>query len=138
MITAVDSNVLLDVFGADLSFGPSSRDALRDCAASGRLIACEVVFAEVSAAFPHPAKAADAIGRLRVEFVALDPAASIGAGEAWRRYRLRGGTRQRVTSDFLIAAHALRHADQLLTRDRGIAKLGFDRLRVLDATAEGR
>lgn len=31
MITAVDTSVLLDVFGADPSFGPSSQATLRDC-----------------------------------------------------------------------------------------------------------
>jgi predicted nucleic acid-binding protein len=43
MITAVDSNVLLDVFSADPTFGRASREALRRCLAEGRLIACDVV-----------------------------------------------------------------------------------------------
>jgi hypothetical protein len=38
MITAVDSNVLLDVFGADSTFGPPSRQVLRRCLAEGSLI----------------------------------------------------------------------------------------------------
>jgi predicted nucleic acid-binding protein len=135
MITAVDSNVLIDVFGGDASFGATSVEALRRCAVTGRLIACDVVFAEVAAAFPGADRAAEALGRLRIEFVALDAEAALHAGHAWRAYRSRGGSRVRVTSDFLIAAHAARHADQLLTRDRGVAKLGFDRLRIADPTA---
>ncbi|HEY8953902.1 MAG TPA: hypothetical protein VIP78_15240 [Candidatus Dormibacteraeota bacterium] len=43
MITAVDTNVLLDVFTADARHGAASRDALRRCWAEGSLIACEVV-----------------------------------------------------------------------------------------------
>ena len=31
MITAVDTNVLLDVFGADVKFGEASVEAVRQC-----------------------------------------------------------------------------------------------------------
>jgi predicted nucleic acid-binding protein len=48
MITAVDTNVLLDVFGADPEFGQRSAEALRACLREGRLVACEVVWAETA------------------------------------------------------------------------------------------
>jgi len=35
MITAVDTCVLLDVFTADATFGPASRDCVGRCLASG-------------------------------------------------------------------------------------------------------
>jgi hypothetical protein len=41
MLTAVDTSVLLDVFGADATFGPRSRDALKRCLAEGGLVACD-------------------------------------------------------------------------------------------------
>ena len=43
MITAVHSNVLLDVLSADLTFGVAPREAVRRCRREGGLIACEVV-----------------------------------------------------------------------------------------------
>lgn len=135
MITAVDSNVLLDVFGADAAHGPASREALRRCVAEGGLVACDVVWAEVSAAFASSAAAGEAMGRLGVGFGALDAGAALAAGTAWRAYRQRGGTRERVIADFLVAAHALARAERLLTRDRGFYRMSFADLQVLDPAA---
>ena len=51
MKTAVDSSVLLDVFGGDPRFGTASLDALRVAYDSGPLVACDLVWAEVRAHF---------------------------------------------------------------------------------------
>ena len=134
MITAVDTSVLLDVFGADPKFGRRSRDALRRCIAEGSLIACDIVWAEVAAHFPAGA-AQEAMTRLSVGFDPLDCDAALAAGAAWRSYRARGGTRARVIADFLIGAHAHAHAGQLLTRDRGFFKGYFRRLVLVDPTS---
>jgi predicted nucleic acid-binding protein len=93
VITAVDSNVLIDVFAADPTFGPRSREALRACRREGSLIASDVVWAEVSAAFPSPDVAAEALDRLGIEFSPVGRAAALAAGGAWRAYRGRGGKR---------------------------------------------
>jgi predicted nucleic acid-binding protein len=135
VITAVDTNVLLDLFGADPHYGPASREALRSCREQGGLIACDAVWAEVSAAFPTTTQARSAMDRLGVQYVPLDLAGAAGTGQAWRAYRSNGGTRQRVISDFLIGAHAASHADRLLTRDRGFYRRYFDDLTILDPTA---
>ncbi len=48
--------------------------------------------------------------------------------------RSKGGSRQRIVSDFLIASHALNQADRLLTRDRGFYRSYFQQLPVLDSS----
>lgn len=136
MITAVDSNVLLDVLTADPAFGPASREALRSCRTGGSLVACEVVWAEVSAAFPEIARFVVAMDRLGIRFVPLHGDAAVGSGAGWRQYREQGGSRERVVADFLVGVHAAHQADRLLTRDRGFFRRYFDDLTVLDPSRE--
>ncbi len=132
MITAVDTNVLLDVFGADPEFGLRSSEALRTCLHEGRLIACEVVWAEAASFFPSAAAVCGPMERLGIGFSPLDLEAALAASGAWRRYRARGGRGERIVADFLIGAHAQRHADRLLTRDRGFYRACFTGLKVMD------
>ncbi len=138
MITAVDTNVLLDVFTADERFLSASRRALREAMLAGGLIACDVVWAELGATFPAPQAAADAMRRLGVRFVPLDEAAALEAGRLWRDYRRRGGSRKRMIADFLIGAHAATTADCLLTRDRGFYGSYFSQLTLRDPTDDRR
>lgn len=45
----VDTNVILDVIGADRSFGPRSKDCSARCAGSGVRVINPVIYAEVGA-----------------------------------------------------------------------------------------
>jgi predicted nucleic acid-binding protein len=137
LITAVDTNVLLDVFTADPSFGEPSRTAVRDARASGALVACEVVWAEVAAAFASRERAHASLERLEIEFSAMNVIAAVDAGASWRGYRRRGGARGRIVADFLIGAHAASSADRLLTRDRGFYRDHFSGLAIVDPSAAG-
>jgi predicted nucleic acid-binding protein len=135
VITAVDTSVLLDVFLADPTFGVRSREALRACTHEGSLVACDVVWAEIAAAFAAERSAREALERLGVEFSSIDAATALAAGKAFKDYRRRGGTRQRVVPDFLVGAHAQAAADRLLTRDRGFYRLYFQAIPILDPSS---
>ena len=135
MITAVDSNILLDILGANPTFGPASAQALRTATQQGRLVVCEVVWAEVAAWFTTAEAAGEALRRFEIEFSALTMEAALEAGIAWRAHLESGGARTRVIADFLIGAHALCQADRLLSRDRGFYRSYFKRLSIMDPSA---
>lgn len=135
MITAVDSNVLIDVLEPDPLYGPASAEALRSASARGGLVACAVVWAEVSGRFSAVPAVEDALDRLAVEFSVLEAPQALDAGAMMAEYRGRGGTRARLVADFLVGAHARGKADRLLTRDRGFFRSYFDDLEIVDPSA---
>lgn len=132
MITAVDTNILIDVFGADKLFGEKSAKALRKCIQEGGVCACEVVWTETATVFPNRTAFHHAIETLEIEYLSMESDTAIIAANAWRQYRQSGGKRERVVADFLIGAHALTQCDRLLTRDRGFYRRYFSALTIVD------
>lgn len=136
MITAVDTNVLIDVLTGDAHHGPRSADALRAAGAAGSLVACEIVWAEVTSRYRDREAILDALDVLGLRFDAMSPETAVAAGQAWAGYRAAGGPRERLGADFLVGAHAATQADRLLTRDRGFYRRYFDALSIIDPSLE--
>ena len=129
MISAVDTNVLLDVFRPDPKFGPLSAEWLRRAYDDGAVLVCDVVYAELVPFFGDRLTLDEALSDLGATLSPIDSSIAYEAGVRWMRYRRAGGPRTRIVADFLIGAHALAAADRFLTRDRGFYASYFEELR---------
>jgi predicted nucleic acid-binding protein len=158
MITAVDTNIILDVLIPGEPFGESSKELLDHHSSKGKLILCEVVFAELAARFPSEEELASFLADTRMSLVYSNEKSLYMAGSRWAQYA-RKGTKNRfscgkcghafdatcpqckaalterlhVLADFLIGAHALVQADCILSRDLGVYKTYFSDLAVIDS-----
>jgi predicted nucleic acid-binding protein len=132
MITAVDTNVLMDVLLPNEAFVRQSTVAIEQAGAEGSLVICDLVYAELCAAFATQRDCDAFIDDLEVRIEPLSRAASFLASRTWRAYRARGGKRTRILADFLIGAHAQEQTSRLLSRDRGFYRETFPALRLLN------
>jgi predicted nucleic acid-binding protein len=132
VITAVDTNILIDILEPDPIFGPASRDALKKCLQEGSLVACDIVWAEVATAYGHAIeKLRDALEQMHIVYSPMSQPATLEAAKCWYRYRSKHKGRDRIVADFLIGGHALKQANRLLTRDRGFYRQYFRSLKIV-------
>ena len=118
MITAIDSNVLMDVVFQTEPLWSASWDRVQTASQSGPLIICDAVYAEIVPLFHSQPSLDDWLGQFGIDVEPTDKEVAYLAGLRWAQYRAAGGPRTRVLPDFFIGAHALLRANLFLTRDR--------------------
>lgn len=156
MIFAVDTNILLDILIPNEEHMKGSKRLLETHLEKGRLVICEIVYAELSSQFISGDELDSFLSETGIRLTGSNEKSLCLAGERWRKYsknrnramncpqcskqlrlscphcRTIISIRQRVLSDFIIGAHALVQAGILLSRDRGIYKTYFSDLKVLN------
>jgi predicted nucleic acid-binding protein len=132
MITAIDTNILLDVLIPNEEFCDSTIGALEQAATAGSLVVCDLVYAELSIHFGAQRECDAFLDGNEIRVESLNREAHFLASRIWRAYRKQGGRRNRILADFLVGAHAQTQAERLLSRDRGFYRRLFPRLNVID------
>lgn len=137
MITAIDTNILIDILDPDPVFGRASGEALKQALLEGAVVACDVVWAEVATAYGEKQdELLEIMDRLNITFSEHSKEASLQSALHWFQYRQRGGRKTRIAADFLIGGHALVQCDRLLTRDNGFFRDYFHDLKLLVPDAQ--
>jgi predicted nucleic acid-binding protein len=129
---AVDSSVLIDVLAGDPHFGDASEASLGEALASGNVVICDAVVAEIHTLLVSSDATMEGLSTLGIRYLPTSEQAAVRAGHMQRRFRDRGGRRERVVADFLIGAHALMQCGALVTRDAGFFRDYFKGLKVIE------
>ena len=129
MITAVDTNVLLDILIPSDQHGPQSKAWLVAAYDAGAIVVSDVVYAELVPSFRDRAALDGALQEIGATLSPINSSIAYEAGLRWKRYRSAGGPRERIITDFLIGAHAASAADVFLTRARGFFSTYFPELK---------
>ena len=100
LITAVDTNVLLDLMNFRSPHHAQSREWLRAAYNQGAVVICDIVYAELVPAFGDRAALDGALREINVGTSPIDTTIAYEAGVRWMRYRRAGGPRTRIVADF--------------------------------------
>ncbi|MDC8786891.1 type II toxin-antitoxin system VapC family toxin [Roseateles koreensis] len=131
---AIDSAVLIDLLSGS-ERADMAEAALREALNHGPVVVCAVVVAEVCASLQGGDQALQALEDMGLSYSTVEPKAAIRAGEMQRRYRARGGSRQRTVPDFIVGAHALLQCSGLITNDDGFFRDYFKGLKLIKPQA---
>jgi len=128
---ALDSSVLLDILTGDPVHGEASENCIGDALAREDVVVCDAVLAEVQAMLDTSVSLMDTLTSLGIRYEPTQEAAAMRAGHMNKRFRARGGKRERVVADFLIGAHALLQCHGLITRDAVFFRDYFKGLKIV-------
>ena len=128
---AIDSSVIIDLLSNDAGTAEGAEASLRQSLTIGPVVVCDVVLAEITTALRDGAQVLGALEDMGIGYVAVESKSAVRAGEMQRRYRQRGGRRERTVPDFLVGAHALLQCDALITRDAGFFRDYFKGLKLI-------
>ena len=127
----VDTNILVDIAGPRTQWSDLSREALARHFGDGLLIVNSSIFAEFSLGF-ETAEACEAeIALMGLTYQETPLAGLFLAGRAFKKYRLRGGSRTSPLPDFFIGGHASAIGAPILTRDVARYRTYFPEVRLL-------
>lgn len=132
---AVDSSVIFAILKGEADASAWVELLIQERTAGTQLVACDVVWAEVSTLFPDPAKMNATMEKLEISLDPIMRNSAFAAGEIFRKYRDNGGPREHLIPDFLIGAHASHQADAIMAADRGYLRKYFADLTRLGPTA---
>src|ERR1051326_8629417 len=132
MITAVDTNILLDILVPNEQFYEASGDALEEASGEGSIVISDMVYAKLCIHFETQRDCDAFLHSNEIRVQALTREAHFLASRAWRTYRQQGGKRTKILADFLIGAHAQKQATRLLSRDLGFYRKLFPSLDLVD------
>lgn len=128
---AIDSSVIIDLLADDARTAEGAEASLRQSLTNGPVVVCDVVLAEVTTALRDGAEALGVLEEMGIAFLAVEARSAVRAGEMQRRYRQRGGLRQRTVPDFIVGAHALLQCSALITRDASFFRDYFKGLKLI-------
>ncbi|PWB79032.1 MAG: DNA-binding protein [Methylocystaceae bacterium] len=131
-MTLVDTNIFLDFVTRDPRWAHLSRKAFVERAARGPILVVDPVFSETSVAFGSAADCASFLDALGVRYEPMAQEALWRAGQAFKLYRARGGSKTNVLVDFFIGAQASVKEVSILTRDSTRYRTYFPEVEILE------
>jgi len=130
-VIAIDSSVLIDLLSDNPGTAEGAEASLRQSLMAGPVVVCDVALAEITTALRDGAEALGALEEMGIAYLPVEAKSAVRAGEMQRRYRQRGGQRERTVPDFIVGAHALLQCSALITRDAGFFRDYFKGLKVI-------
>lgn len=126
-----DTNVIVDILEPDPRWSAWSGGQIAIAVQRDVVVASVVTVAECAGRFAGFLELQVAFDALDLEIDDVPIEAMFAAGQAFRRYRHAGTSRDKILADFLIGAHASVRRGALITRDTSIYRRYFPDLTLI-------